>query len=193
MSACQVCTHAERRRIELLIAGGASRRAVAKKFGVNNNALHRHWHGHVDGERKQQLALGPGARMALAARVAEESESVVDHFRVVRAELYALLTTATEAGDFNAAANVAGKLIGCLDSMGRVTGELSQSPLLQINQQTTNYFFHSPEFALFQSDLIRVLSRFPEARAAVVAEFERIETEAQPTALEHDEEATDAV
>jgi hypothetical protein len=62
---------------------------------------------------------------------------------------------------------------------------LAQSPLVQNN--TINNFFLEPAFASFQADLIRVLSRFPEARASVLQEFERLEAAApvQLPALEH--------
>jgi hypothetical protein len=65
---------------------------------------------------------------------------------------------------------------------------------VQVNQ--TNIFINDPAFASFQADLIRVLSRFPDARAAVLTEFERLEaTPAHLPALEHDgdAEASEAV
>jgi len=123
--------------------------------------------------------------MTLAAQVSEEAESVIDHFRAVRAGLYSLYDAAVTAGDRNGGALVAGRLLRCLDSMARLTGELATSPLIQNNTQVN--FYLSPEFASFQADLIRALSRFPEARAAVLAEFERLEAAAPPPrpALEH--------
>src|SRR5436190_481247 len=44
---CQVCRHDERWRIELLRAGGASLEALATKFGLHKDAIHRHWRDHV--------------------------------------------------------------------------------------------------------------------------------------------------
>lgn len=183
---CGVCNHTERTRLELLLAGGASQRAVARKFGLSHHAVCRHWTGHVTSERKANLLLGPVQRMSLAAQVSEEAESVIDHFRAVRAGLYRLYDAALEAGDRNGGALVAGRLLTCLDSMARLTGELATSPLIQHNTQVNFYLL--PEFASFQADLIRALSRFPEARSAVLAEFERLEAAAPPTqlpALEH--------
>lgn len=186
VSVCGICQHVERTRIELMLAGGASRRAVAEKYGLAATSVRRHWTKHVSPERRAQLVMGPVQRAALAARVAEESESVLDHLKVVRAGLYALFDAAVEAGDRNGGAILAGRLIVCLEKIGHITGQLAQSPLL-VNNTQVNVFASDPAFALFQADLIRVLSRFPDARAAVLAEFERLDRVDTPTvpALEH--------
>jgi transposase-like protein len=174
-------------RIELqLVAGGASLNALSRKYGISRHVLSRHWSNHVSGARRAALVLGPVKQITLAAQVSEEAESVIDHYRAVRAGLYRLYDAALEAGDRNGGALVAGRLLTCLDSMARLTGQLATSPLIQNNVQ--NNFYLLPEFASFQADLIRALSKFPEARAAVLAEFERLEAPPLPTqqpALEH--------
>jgi hypothetical protein len=182
---CKVCAHLERSRIELLLAGGAGQRPLARKFGLTHHALGRHWRTHVSAERRTALQIGPVQRMALAAHVSEECASVIDHYRAVRAGLYKQLNAADEAGDRNGVALIAGRLLSCLDSMARLTGQLAESPLVQNN--TINNFYLEPAFASFQADLIRVLSRFPDARSAVLAEFERLEgASARQPALEHE-------
>lgn len=181
---CKVCEHVERTRIELLLAGGAGQTAVAKKYGMSKDSVHRHWHGHVSEERRSALMFGPVQREALASHLAEESSSVIDHYRAVRAGLYALYDAAVTAGDRNGGALLAGRLHENLAAMARLTGQLAASPLVQISQ--TNIFLNDPAFASFQADLIRVLSRFPEARDAVMTEFERLEAApSQLAALEH--------
>lgn len=183
---CTVCAHTERTRIELLLAGGAGQKSVADKFGLSKDSVHRHWHGHVPEERRAALLLGPVQVQALAAKVAEESESVIDHHKATRAGLYQFFTTALEAGDKTSGAMLAGRLTEVNNSIARITGELASSPLVQRN--TVNVFMQSQEFAEFQGRLIAVLSRFPEAREAVIAEFERLEAlEAAAEPAEHTE------
>jgi hypothetical protein len=179
---CTVCAHLERTRIELLVLGGASQRSVGRKYGLSHHALCRHFANHISEERKANLILGPVQRMQLASRVAEESSSVLDHFKAIRAGLYSLFDIAVTAGDGSTGALVGGRLTEVNGAIGRLTGQLAQSPLMQINQ--TNVFLQDPGFASFQADLIRVLSRFPDARDAVLAEFERVESTQLP-ALEH--------
>ena len=196
---CKICAHAERVKIELLVVGGASQTAVAKKYGVSKDSVHRHYHAHISDTRRVSLTIGPVARQALASRVAEESESVLDHFKAIRSGLYDLFSAAHEAGDRVTGAMLSGRLHENLNSMARLTGQLASSPLIQNNQ--INFFLNDPAFAQFQADLIRVLSKFPAAREAIVAEFERLETsmesqvKASLPALEHfpnNETATEA-
>lgn len=199
---CTVCAHPERTRIELLLAGGAGQTAVAAKYGLSKHAIHRHWHGHVTADRKANLILGPVQRAELAARVCEETGSVLDHLKVIRAGLYEQYSAAIEAGDRNSGSLLAGKLHENLRIAARITGELVSSPMVQINnsQTTVTALLDSREFTTFQAALIRVLNKFPEARDAVVAEFERLEHQAaqapvpvpvpalerQPAVLEHE-------
>ncbi|MGO9039040.1 MAG: hypothetical protein ACLPV2_16230 [Steroidobacteraceae bacterium] len=175
---CKVCNHAERARIELLIAGGgASHRAVGRKYQLSHWAIGRHWANHVTNERKAALIVGPVEREALASRVAEESSSLLDHFKAVRSALYDLLVKAHAAGDGQTGAMLSGRLHENLNSIARLTGELASSPLVSItnNQQNVSVMMESPEFAQFQARLVAALRDFPEARSAVLAEFERLE------------------
>jgi hypothetical protein len=187
---CTVCSHIERARIELLIAGGgASHRALGRKYNLSHHAIGRHWQNHVTEERKAALILGPVERVALASRVAEESESVFDHFRTVRSGLYDLFQKSLEAADGQTGAMLSGRLLECLNSMARLTGQLATSPLIQHNTTTINNLNlrQNPELVQLKADLIRVLSRHPAALADVIHEFERMDA-VQVPALEHQQE-----
>jgi hypothetical protein len=170
---CTVCTHTERVRLELLLAGGASLRSVARKYGLSHYAVGRHWTGHVSDERKANLVLGPVQRQALAARVAEESSSVIDQLRIVRAGLFQTYDTALTAGDRLSIGMIAGRLHENLRDVARLTGQLATSPLVM--QQTNNFFVGDPAFARFQAQLIAALRPFPDARSAVIRQFETLE------------------
>jgi len=182
---CMVCRHAERLRIDVLLAGGATQVAVAKKYGLQSSAVSNHWRKHVDEARKTLLLVGPAGREALAARVGEESESVLDHYRAIRASLYQMLEIALEAKDVAHGPTVANALIKANDAIGKLCGQLASSPLVQNNLQVNLTL--SPEFAQFQQDLLRVLVNHPAACRAVMAEFQRLEASVQPAApaLEH--------
>ena len=183
--ACKVCQHPDRSRIELLLAGGAGFSAVGRKFGfARPDCLIRHWRRHVSEERKVALRLGPVQSTALAARVAEESESVLDQHRAVRAGLWQAYAAAVEAGDALNVASLAGRLTDSINATARITGEIASSPLVQ-NNTTINNLVLMPEFARFQADLIRALARFPDAARAVAAEFARIDGARARPALEH--------
>lgn len=184
---CGVCIHVERARIELMISGGASHPAIGRKFKLTKDTVYRHWHHHVTEERRAALALGPVSRLALASRVSEESESVLDHFKAARAGLWQVYDSAVTAGDAHGTALLAGRIHENLNSIAKITGVLASSPLVQINntQQTTNnVLLADPAFASFQARLISVLRAYPEARDAVIREFSRLEAQPQPAADE---------
>lgn len=180
---CQICRHTQRIELELMLAGRASGRAVARKFSLDHSAIARHWRAHVSSERKARLMLGPVQIHALAARVAEESGNVVDQLRVVRAGLFEGYQAALAAGDRHSTAILASRLHENLRLLAKITGELASSPLVQINNQTV--LVESPQFAEFQARLIQVLGRHPAARDDVVREFEALEHAPLP-ALEHE-------
>ncbi len=184
---CTVCAHPECTRIEVLLASGAAQNAIGRKFELSRYAIHRHWHAHVTPERKAQLVMGPVQRQTLAAQVAEESTSVLDHYRAIRAGLYTFFNAALEAGDRMTGIQAGAKLKDVNDSIARVTGELASSPLVQQNSLTI--VMQSPQVQAFLQELADTLAPFPDAARAVVGwleakEASAIEAAALP-ALEH--------
>jgi hypothetical protein len=171
-------------RIELMVAGGASYRAVAAKFGgASSYSVRRHWLTHITEERKASLVLGPVTRAALAARVSEESENVLDGFKASLAGLWQLYDTAIAAGDRNGGALLSGRIHENLNSVARLTGQLASSPLVQHNTVINN-LGDSAEFVELQTRILRVLERHPQALREVIAELERANAQ-PPPALEH--------
>jgi hypothetical protein len=184
---CQVCKHPERARIELTLAGGASRRAIGQKFKLHHLALRRHWILHVSEERKAALTLGPVQAQALAARVAEESESVIDHHRTVRAGLYQLYDSAIEASDRTGGAMLAGRLTEVNSAIARITGQLATSPLVQNTFNTVNFAAH-PAYLKLRDGLVALSRAHPEVRPDLFAMLKRLDAEpddAPPSAAAH--------
>ncbi|MCK1601050.1 hypothetical protein IVB02_06345 [Bradyrhizobium sp. 166] len=172
---CTVCAHDERWRIELLRAGGASLDSLATKFGLSKDAIGRHWHNHVSAELKASYLVGPAQLAELAAKAADEGASVLDHFRAVRTMLMSQLAATTEAGDARGAAIVASQLVGVLEKIGKVTGEIATIAQGTINIQNNVAIVNSPQFAKVQAAQLAALAPFPEARAAVVAAWRALE------------------
>ena len=84
---CQVCKLDDRWRLELLRAGGASLDSLAAKFGVERDAIWRHWQHHVTPEMKANYLCGPAELATLAAKAAREGDSVLDYLRLCRTVL----------------------------------------------------------------------------------------------------------
>ncbi len=179
---CTACKHPERARAELLLAGGASIQSVADKFGIPYQALRRHWQKHVSEGMKRMLSVGPCKMAELGAKLTDENLSVLDHLRLIRGGLYAMFDNAVEARDRNGTAILAGRLHENLSAMAKLTGELSQSPAVVLNQQN---IFMLPAVAELQAALLNVLSRHPDARVAVIAAFREMEQRMAAPQIDH--------
>src|SRR5229473_1439107 len=168
-SNCQVCRHPERWRVELLRAGGASLDAVADKFGVSRDSLHRHWTLHVTDAAKAGYVCGPAELSKLGEKAALEGDSVIDYLRLCRTVLVGQLAAMTEAGDGRGAAHVAAQLTRTLETIAKVTGEMGELARSTINVTNNNIaIMNSPQFATLQATMLRALAPYPDARGAVV-------------------------
>jgi hypothetical protein len=182
LSTCQVCRHDERWRLELLRAGGAGLDALAKKFDVSRDSVHRHWNLHVTPQMKASYLCGPAQLLQLGEKAAEEGDSVIDHLRMIRTVLTGQLAAMTEAGDGRGAAYVAGRLTSTLETIARITGEMGELARSTININGNVAIMNSPQFATLQATMLRALAPFPDARSAVVLALRDLDTEPAPVA-----------
>ena len=53
---CTICNHPARPQIDLAIATGVAKRAVAERFGVSRDAVWRHAQAHLTAEMRAALA-----------------------------------------------------------------------------------------------------------------------------------------
>lgn len=180
---CKVCRHPERWRVELLKAGGASLDALAEKFALDRDSIHRHWHLHVSDESKASYLCGPAQLAELGEKAAIEGDSVLDYLRMIRTVLTGQLAAANEAGDGRGTAYVAGRLTQVLETIARVTGELGA--MAQSVNITNNVAILSehPAFLKMQATMLRALTPFPDARMAVVEALRALDHEAAQAAL----------
>ena len=182
---CKVCAHPDMSRIELLLASGAGQNATARKFSLSKHSVARHWNGHVSPERKAALIAGPAALQSLSAKLGEEAESVLELHKAVRAPLWSAYAAATEAGDTVTMDRLSGRLTESINATQRLTQGLAGSPLVQNNVQIN--LLANPDFERFRSNMLRVVSRFPDAARAIIEEFRRLDAPSAPTrpVLEH--------
>jgi hypothetical protein len=111
---CQVCRHAERERIEMLRASGASLDSLAKKFHVHRDAVWRHWKDHVSADLKVTYLSGPATISALKERAAAEGGSILDHLSILRSILMGGITASAESGSAFTLATLSGRLVEVL-------------------------------------------------------------------------------
>jgi hypothetical protein len=152
-------------RIEKLLADRSRLSVVAQKFEVSYDALRRHWLG-LSAERKNYLQRGRQlSKDALAAELAEEKISTLDHLRIVRSGLHRLFIGAVELGDCSGGAALARAIEHNVMRGAHLAGEWQPGPTTVQNVAV----FNLPGVASCIAGLATVLVPFPEARAAVVA------------------------
>ena len=169
---CQGCNHLERVRIERLLAAGASIKGAARKFAIDYHALCRHWRNHVSAEARALYMAGAGAaKDQLEEIVADESLALIDHYRIVRGALYKRLSAASELGDGNSLALLAGRLHENFRDCGRLTGELQRGPLLSVQ----NNILVNPDYTRAIARIVSAVAPYPEAREAVIAALRELD------------------
>jgi hypothetical protein len=176
---CQVCTHADRARIELLRVSGVSLDALAAQFGCHRDSIWRHFRRHVSDARKSELLAGPAKVDGLINRAADESRALLDYFKIARSVLFAQFLAAAEAGDRNGVANIASKLLDSLKEVGKLTGELRALSGITVNNTQVN-FIGSPEFGALSEGLLSLARRHPETKADIISLLREIDAGPAP-------------
>jgi hypothetical protein len=175
---CCICSHEQRYQIELALVSGVSCRAIGLKFKVSRDGAWRHLRNHVTDARRSELVAGPLTTVQLAERAADEHLSLLDYLAIVRNALMARFLAASECDDRQGSAMVAGRLLECLRTIARLTGELTAAT----SNVTTNIaIMSSPLMADLQGMLIRELQPFPDARLRVIAGLEELSRRALPS------------
>lgn len=173
---CAICRHPERLRIESLRCAGVSLDKLSGQFAVHRDAIHRHMGRHVTDERKAGYLVGAGKVAQLAEVAAEESQSVLDYFSILRSALFGMFDRLADKGDHVGATAVSARLVDVLKEIGRVTGQISTiAQSTTINVQNNFAVVNSAPFADLQTGLLEVCARHPEARADIVELFRRLD------------------
>jgi hypothetical protein len=168
-SRCTICSHPARPQIDLAIATGLSKRAIAQRFKVSPDAVWRHSQAHLTAELRFALAAKLLQRDGDVRRILlEEGAGVVETLKAIRGPLFGLFLVAIDTGDSKAAAALAGRLHESLALSAKLSGELVPHTGVSI----TNVLL-SPHFMRLRGELLQVLERYPEARGEVAAVFRR--------------------
>src|SRR5437016_4808699 len=163
---CTICNHPARPQIDLAIATGLSKRAVAERFGVSRDAVWRHAQAHLTAEMRAALATRLLQREGDTRRILlEEGAGVTEALKAIRGPLFVLFLAAIDTGDNKAASALSGRLHENLALVAKLTGEL-----VHAGTSITTILL-SPDFQRLRAELIRVLARYPEAQAEVAAVF----------------------
>jgi hypothetical protein len=94
---CTICNHPARPQIDLAIATGLSKRAVAERFGVSRDAVWRHAQTHLTAEMRAALATKLLQREGDTRRILlEEGAGVSEALKAIRGPLFGLFLAAVD-------------------------------------------------------------------------------------------------
>jgi hypothetical protein len=113
MKVCSICNHSDRAAIDKHLIDGASLRAIAGQFGTNKSALDRH--------RKH---LAPALTLAKQVTVVAEATTLLSRLERVMSRCESIAEMATNERDWTPAIAASRELRGCLELLGRLSGEL---------------------------------------------------------------------
>jgi len=126
---CTICNHPARPQIDLAIATGLSKRAVAARFVASRHAVWRHAQAHLTAEMRAALATKLLQREGDTRRILlEEDAGVTEALKAIRGPLFGLYLTAVDTGDSKAAAALFGRLHENLAFVGKLTGSSCPMP-----------------------------------------------------------------
>jgi hypothetical protein len=151
---CSVCHHGDRDQIDLELVGGDSFAVIAERHSVGADSLKRHKANH----------LTPAViRLARQRRSEANAVPILDRLEEVVDRANRLLDAAESKGSLVAGAQLLGQLRMTLETVARLTGELTDAPQVQVLNVAT-----SPDWLALRAAILGALAAHPSARAAVV-------------------------
>lgn len=157
--ACTVCQHPERDLIDAALVSGEQQAVVAMRYHVGKDAVRRHRLRHLSAAL---AAMQTKEQADRRATLLERVEGLIE-----RAET--LYTAAAEEGKAAQALAVLKELRGCLELLGKATGELDTRPQVTVNLMA------SPEWLQVRAVIFASLAPYPDARAALSGRLLEIE------------------
>ena len=149
---------------------------LAVQFGVTRDAIHRHMSKHVSEEAKAGYLIGAGKIARLAEAAAEESQSLIDYYNILRSALFFQLDRLAAKNDHNGVALMVQRATDVLKEIGRVSGQVSTiASGVVVNVQNNFALFNSPLYTDLQSGLIQICVAHPEARSDILSLFNRLD------------------
>jgi hypothetical protein len=174
---CAVCRHPEKSRLEALHCAGASLNKLVEQFpGLNRDSIWRHMLKHVPEERKVGYLIGAGKIARLAEVAAEENQSLIDYFSILRSTLFGQLDRLAAKNDHVGIAAISARIIDVLAHIGKITGQISAATgNTFVNIQNNVQILNSAPFADLQAGLLQISANHPEIRGEMVALFKRLD------------------
>jgi hypothetical protein len=151
MQRCTICSHPKATEINRALVKGVSVRDLALQYDVGHMSLHRHQKaGHIPAsiaktEEAKQIAKG---------------EDLLKWTKGILGKAVSYMNQAEAAGDLRTACSAIREARGCVELLGKVTGELGPNNQLNV-QVNVPSMRDAPEWTTF----IRIVEKYPVIKA----------------------------
>ncbi len=152
---CTICTSPRLDDVNAELAGGASCAVVGERYGLGQDSVRRHKHGHLT------PAL---VAVSLQRRGDTSAATVLNRLEALFVRIEAFLDVAEHKGSLVGGAAVFREARQTLETIAKITGELDERPV-----STTVNVLTSDSWQQVRGRLSAALAPFPDARAAVAA------------------------
>lgn len=127
-TACSICEHPERDKIDIALRGGTSVRAVAKSYDVGRTAVTGHASKHTTAIETRNHRVAARSRMrnpksatvAMTIKPVESPEDVVEDLQRLRVEAFGLFEEAKARADWKSAERIFGQVVAVVDRFGEM-------------------------------------------------------------------------
>jgi hypothetical protein len=172
---CRVCASEHRSLIELAMIHKIPIRTIAKRFGLNKDALWRHRRLHLSEQLVAAMVAGAKGLdpVELEALRRQESEGLLASLARLRARLELLSGLAFEEGSIGSANQIEHTYLRSLELGARLVGDLAIQ-----HQHIHASFLISPSYLKLRQALTSVLRKYPNVAAEVAQVLHGLEHEA---------------
>jgi hypothetical protein len=171
---CSVCTHAQRREIELATVTLVPVLAIAVRYGISRDSVYRHAKKHLTAvQRAAYLSAMKPVGVDLEQLQRSEGESLLAQLLAGRAKLQMYSAAAFEAGQLATAVSAEK---GVVENLGLVSKLLGM--LVTRHEVSHTSLLVSPSYLELRETLLRVLRKHPAAARDVAAALHELESRA---------------
>lgn len=171
---CTICKSEHRAAIEVGLVHKVPARVLADRYGVSDDAIHRHGRSHLSpAQRAAILAHRKPTAIDLDQLRTTESEGILAQLVAQRARLQVNAELAAGLGDVKAAVSAESAITANLTLVAKLLGQL-----VTHHNVTTTSVLVSADYIVLRQSIIAALRPFPEAAAAVGAALARLEAKA---------------
>jgi hypothetical protein len=132
---CQCCAHPKRADLDRALVRGDKIAGIARKYGIQNDAVHRHSRTHLTEEQRREIAvdLKRERAQAVATELNDERLDVGNAYEALARRVERLITKAEQEGNDGLALASMEGLRKVLHDCATMQGKLAQQLTVQVS------------------------------------------------------------